>query len=487
MADRFIVVTGGAGHVGSHVVEQLVADPANRVVSLDNYFTGSPENHVPGAQYVAGHTADIAALVEGTPDLVFHLGEYGRIAPSFEDVELVWDLNIRGTFGVAEFCRSRGVKLVYAASSTKFAVEGDGRHQSPYALSKATNVDLVTDYGRWYGMDHAICYFYNAFGPREQGRGPYATLIARFEQAYLAGEPLTVVRPGTQKRNFTWVGDLARGIIAVGERGHGDGYTLSNPHAFSVLEIAAAGPSPARPPTRPAANWGGRPRSTSSTTSPASWPTTRAPAEPGVPRMGAPRSSDEHALLRRGFQLEFATLGWNVVGVAVLAWTAVVARSVALAGFGLDSLIEIGASTVVIWELAGVDGHRRQRGMRLIAGAFVALAVYLAVQSTYVLVVGHRSAPSPVGVAWTATTAAVMFLLASGKRRTGTALDNPVLLSEGRVTLVDGLLATAVVAGLLLDHLLGWWWADPAAGYVLLGYAAREAWTVFHEQDTAVR
>lgn len=239
--ERYVVVTGGAGHVGSHVVEQLVADPANRVVSLDNYFTGSPDNHVAGAEYVRGHTADIATLVDGVPDLVFHLGEYGRIAPSFEEVDLVYDLNIRGTFAVVEFCRHRGVgKLVYAASSTKFAVEGDGRHQSPYAFTKATNVDLVTDFGRWYGLDHAICYFYNAFGPRERGTGPYATLVAKFEQAYLAGTPLPVVRPGEQKRNFTYVGDLARGIIAVGERGEGDGYTLANPKAFSVLQIAEA-------------------------------------------------------------------------------------------------------------------------------------------------------------------------------------------------------------------------------------------------------
>jgi UDP-glucose 4-epimerase len=237
---RFVVVTGGAGHVGSHVVEQLVADPRNRVVSLDNYFTGSVDNHLPGAEYVEGNTADIATLIEGVPDLVFHLGEYGRIAPSFEDIELVWDFNIRGTFAVAEFCRARKVKLVYAASSTKFAIEGDGRHQSPYAFSKATNVDLITDFGRWYGLEHSICYFYNAFGPREQGQGQYATLIATFEQAYLAGDPLPVVRPGTQRRNFTYVGDLARGIIAVGDQGKGDGYTLANPKAFSILEIAEA-------------------------------------------------------------------------------------------------------------------------------------------------------------------------------------------------------------------------------------------------------
>ncbi len=237
---RIIVVTGGAGHVGSHVIEQLVASKDNRVISLDNYFTGHEANHIPGAKYRRGHTKDIATLIPETPDIIYHLGEYARIAPSFEDIDKVYDMNIAGTFAVAEFCRKKQVKLVYAASSTKFAVEGDGRHQSPYALTKATNVDLINDYGRWYGLPYAICYFYNAFGPRENGEGTYATLVAKFEQAYLRGAPLTVVKPGSQKRNFTYVGDLARGIILTGEKGSGDGYTLSNTKQFSVLEIAQA-------------------------------------------------------------------------------------------------------------------------------------------------------------------------------------------------------------------------------------------------------
>jgi hypothetical protein len=180
-------------------------------------------------------------------------------------------------------------------------------------------------------------------------------------------------------------------------------------------------------------------------------------------------------LLRRGLRLEYATLGWNVVGVGVLAWTAIAARSVALGGFGLDSLIEIGASSVVIWELIGADGGRQRRALRLIRAAFVALALYLAVQSTVVLVAGDHARHSPVGVVWTAVTAVVMFSLAAGKARTGKALGNPVLQTEGRVTLVDGILATAVLLGLVLNAALGWWWADPAAGYVLVYYAVREA------------
>jgi divalent metal cation (Fe/Co/Zn/Cd) transporter len=184
---------------------------------------------------------------------------------------------------------------------------------------------------------------------------------------------------------------------------------------------------------------------------------------------------DRRRLLRRGRLLETATLGWNVVGVFVLAVAAVEARSVALAGFGFDSLIEIGASTVVLWELADVAQERRHRAMRLIGVAFVGLSVYLAVQSTVVLWLGFHPRHSPLGIFWTGVTAVVMFALAAGKARTGTALGNPVLRSEGRITMIDGILATAVLVGLLLNAALGWWWADPLAGYVLLYYAVREA------------
>jgi divalent metal cation (Fe/Co/Zn/Cd) transporter len=185
------------------------------------------------------------------------------------------------------------------------------------------------------------------------------------------------------------------------------------------------------------------------------------------------------ALLRRGFALEYATLGWNVAGIVVLAIAAVSARSVALAGFGLDSLIEIGASIVVIWELSGGGERRQRRALRLIGYAFAALAVYLLVQSTVVLATGYRPRHSLLGIAWTAATAVAMFALAAGKARTGQALGNQVLATEGRVTLIDGILATAVLAGLVLNAAAGLWQADPAAGYVLVYYAAREVREIF--------
>ncbi len=184
---------------------------------------------------------------------------------------------------------------------------------------------------------------------------------------------------------------------------------------------------------------------------------------------------DHRLLLRHGRQLEIVTLSWNVVGVIVLALAAVVARSVALAGFGVDSLIEIGASTVVLWELADAAQTRQRTAIRMIGFSFVALSIYLGVQSTIVLAAGFHPHHSPVGIAWTAITALVMFALAAGKSKVGSALSNPVLQAEGRVTMIDGILAVAVLLGLVLNAFVGWWWADPVAGYVILYYAIREA------------
>ena len=192
------------------------------------------------------------------------------------------------------------------------------------------------------------------------------------------------------------------------------------------------------------------------------------------------RASERPAvLLRRGRILEGVTLGWNVAGIVVLAVAVVAARSVALAGFGLDSLIEIGASTVVLWELSGSGEERQRRALRLIGGAFLALAAYLTIQSVLVLVTGYRPGHSVLGISWTAVTAAAMFALAAGKARTGRALGNPVLITEGRVTLVDGILAVAVLVGLALNAAVGWWWADPLAALVIVFYALREAREIF--------
>lgn len=235
--EQTVLVTGGAGFVGSHLVEGLL-QKGYKVVSLDNYFTGSRHNHIEGAEYVEGDTRNIEELIDIKPHLVYHLGEYARVEQSFDDVETVWEFNAAGTFRVLEFCRKIGAKVIYAGSSTKFGDNGLGIHQSPYAWTKAINTELVRNYGDWFGLDYAITYFYNVYGPREISTGPYATLIGIFTNQYKEGRPLTVVSPGTQRRNFTYVADIVEGLILVGEHGHGDDYGIGDPRDFSILEVA---------------------------------------------------------------------------------------------------------------------------------------------------------------------------------------------------------------------------------------------------------
>ncbi len=241
MNKQVILVTGGAGFIGSHLCERLVQD-GHTVISLDNYFTGTKENHVAGVEYREGHTKDIASLVPENPSIVYHLGEYARVAESMNEPELVWNLNMVGTAAVLEFCRTRGSKIVYAGSSTKFAVartDGTaGRDLSPYTWAKATNTDLVSHYGHWYGLPHAIAYFYNVYGPRERA-GKYGTVIQIFKEHYLAGTSLPVRSPGTQERTYTHVLDTVDALIRIGEKGEGEGYGISADESFSLKDLAA--------------------------------------------------------------------------------------------------------------------------------------------------------------------------------------------------------------------------------------------------------
>jgi len=196
-----------------------------------------------------------------------------------------------------------------------------------------------------------------------------------------------------------------------------------------------------------------------------------------MPRSGAAYHVTQHhpGLLRHGLTLEYITLGWNIVGVVIVVIAAYAARSVALAGFGLDSLIEIFASVVVVWHLLGIHLNRERLGLRLIGAAFVLLVVYIAGQLTYTIFTHTRPQPSVGGIVWTAMTCIAMLLLAYGKGVTGQRLRNEVLRTEARVTLIDAYLAGAVLVGLALNALLGWWWADPLASLVIVYYAVREA------------
>ena len=236
MSKKRILVTGGAGFIGSHLCERLSYD--NDVYSLDNYFTGKVENHIKNVTYIKGDTMNISKLIDFSPDIIYHLGEYSRVEQSFDDIDKVWRFNKDGIFSVLEFARKNSAKFIYAGSSTKFGDGGLGRKQSPYAWSKASNTELVENYGNWFNMHYAIVYFYNVYGKREISSGKYATLIALFKEKMRKGEALTVVNPGLQKRNFTHIDDIIDGLILVGEKGYGNQFGIGSPESFTVHEIA---------------------------------------------------------------------------------------------------------------------------------------------------------------------------------------------------------------------------------------------------------
>ena len=238
---KTVLVTGGAGFIGSHLCARLVAEGYN-VISLDNYFTGSRENHVSGVEYREGHTKDIEKYISEDIDTIYHLGEYSRVAKSLEEPEVVWDLNIDGTLGVLEFWRKRKCKLVYAGSSTKFVEAREdgvvGRDLSPYTWAKAVNSELVVNYARWYDLQYVIVYFYNVYGPGERaGVDAYGTVIETFKQNYLNGEPFMVRMTGEQTRAFTHVADTISAIMLASEKGENDEYGICADDTYSLLDL----------------------------------------------------------------------------------------------------------------------------------------------------------------------------------------------------------------------------------------------------------
>lgn len=238
--EKLILVTGGAGFIGSHLCARLLRD-GHAVISLDNYFTGSRENHIPGVEYREGHTKDIAKHVPEDPDIIYHLGEYSRVRHSLAEPAITFDLNIKGTLGVLEYWRDRRCKLVYAGSSTKFAYREEdgikGKDLAPYTWAKSSMSDLIVQYARWFELSYAITYFYNVYGPRERS-DQYGTFIEILHQNWLHGMPHRISGAGSQKRAFTHVFDTVEGIVLAGEKGEGDEYGICAAETYSLLDIA---------------------------------------------------------------------------------------------------------------------------------------------------------------------------------------------------------------------------------------------------------
>lgn len=231
-----VLVTGGAGFIGHHLCKKLV-ESDHIVTSIDNYFTGSKENHVDGVTY---HDMDVKYIndINESFDIVYHLGEYSRVEQSFDDFDLVWNYNKINLEKVLQFVKNKNCKLIYAGSSTKFANAYNGYIVSPYQWSKESNTELVKLFCQWNNIDYAITYFYNVYGEKEISEGKYATLIALFKEKMRKKEKLTIVSPGTQLRNFTHVDDIVDGLYLIGEKGHGDEYGIGHSKSYSILQIA---------------------------------------------------------------------------------------------------------------------------------------------------------------------------------------------------------------------------------------------------------
>lgn len=233
-----ILVIGGAGFIGSNLCRELVA--ANKVYSVDNYLSGSSANHVKGVNYIYGDARNIGEIIQDRDfNYIFHFGEYSRVEQSVSEFEFVLDNNLRSILPILKLlseCKS--TKFIYSGSSTKFGDNGNNIIASPYAFSKNANSQLVSYYCSTLGINHAICYFYNVYGKNEISDGKYATVVATFKKLYREKKPLTVVKPGHQTRNFTYIDDVISALLLIAERGQGDGYGIGSDEAITVEDLA---------------------------------------------------------------------------------------------------------------------------------------------------------------------------------------------------------------------------------------------------------
>ena len=240
---NIIIVTGGAGFVGSNLIKLLIKKTKFNIISIDNYSTGSKKNHLETnrVEYIKSNTKNISNILEKYKKKInslFHFGEFSRIYQSFNKMNECINSNSIGSHEVFNFCLSNKIKLIYSATSASIGNKGNDKNLSPYAFTKAKNLELLENLKRWYKFKFEIIYFYNVYGPQQISKGDMATVIGIFENQYKNKEPLTVVRPGTQSRRFTHIFDTIDACYYGWKKNKCRHYSISHKKSYTIVQVA---------------------------------------------------------------------------------------------------------------------------------------------------------------------------------------------------------------------------------------------------------
>ena len=240
---KIIIVTGGAGFVGSNLIELLIKKTNQKIISLDNYSTGTKKNHIKSnrVKYIRGNTRQISKILSkyrNKIDSIFHFGEFARIYQSFNNFNECYDSNSIGSKSVFKFCLENNIRIIYSATSASLGDKGNDKNLSPYAFTKAKNLELLQNLKKWFKFRFEVIYFYNVYGPRQIKNGPMSTVIGIFEDHYLNKKTLPVVKPGTQTRRFTHVDDTIKVCYEAWVKNKCKYYSISNKKSYSILDVA---------------------------------------------------------------------------------------------------------------------------------------------------------------------------------------------------------------------------------------------------------
>ena len=240
---NLIIVTGGAGFVGSNLIELLLKKTNYKIISLDNYSSGSKKNHInhKRVNYLKGDTSNIDKILNKCKkkiNAIFHFGEFARIFQSFKKFDECYQSNTIGSKAVFKFCLDNNIKLIYSATSASLGNKGDDKNLSPYAFTKSKNLELLENLKKWFNFKFEVIFFYNVYGPRQIKFGDMATVIGIFENQYQYGKSLTVVKPGTQTRRFTHIYDTVQICYEAFQKDKCKYYSISNKKLYSILEVA---------------------------------------------------------------------------------------------------------------------------------------------------------------------------------------------------------------------------------------------------------